>query len=114
MHIGVSEFYIARNAKLTYTMIHAWSQGLHVRPRTGVYVEDGGEYVSYYIIYSPVASIQTYPIVRLGRSSRAYLATITAASGSGTYDLGSKTILEGANIIELCLLAKDLTKTLSL
>lgn len=93
LHIGISEFYVARNARLTYTMIHAWSEGVHVRPRTGVYVEEGGEYVSYYVIYSPIASIQTFPVAYLRKSSRAYMATITAASGKGVYDLGSKTVL---------------------
>ncbi|OYT38612.1 MAG: SufBD protein [Desulfurococcales archaeon ex4484_58] len=93
IHIGISEFYVARNARLTYTMIHAWAEGLHVRPRTGVYVEESGEYVSYYVVYSPIASLQTYPKVYLSKNSRAYLASITAASGSGIYDLGAKTIL---------------------
>lgn len=97
LHIGISEFYIARNAKLTFTMIHAWAEGLHVRPRTSVIVEEGGEYVSYYVIYSPIASIQTFPIAYLSRRGKAYLATITAASGKGIYDLGSKTILENRN-----------------
>jgi len=43
VHIGISEFYIAKNAKLTFTMLHAWAEGLHVRPRTVVKVEEGGE-----------------------------------------------------------------------
>ncbi len=97
VHIGVSEFYVSRNARLTYTMIHAWAEGLHVRPRTGVYVEEGGEYVSYYVIYSPIATLQTYPKVTLEKNAKAYLATITSASGKGIYDLGSKTVLKENN-----------------
>lgn len=95
VHIGISEFYVARNAELTFTMLHAWAEGLHVRPRTVVSVEEGGEYVSYYVTYSPVASIQTYPVVYLGRNARAYLASIIASSGRGVYDIGSKAVLEG-------------------
>jgi len=94
LHIGVSEYYVARNAKLTFTMVHAWSRGVHVRPRTGVVVEEGGEYVDYYVIYSPVASLQTFPTVYLRRGSRAYLAGVVAGSGSGVYDVGSRAILE--------------------
>ncbi len=97
LHIGISEFYVGRNARLTFSMIHAWSEKLHVRPRTSVNVEEGGEYVSYYIIYSPVASIQTYPMVRVNRDGKAYLANIVAASGNGIYDIGSKVQLFGNN-----------------
>ena len=97
LHIGISEFYVGRNARLTFSMIHAWSEKLHVRPRTSVNVEEGGEYVSYYIIYSPVASLQTYPMVRVNRDGKAYLANIVAASGNGIYDVGSKVKLLGNN-----------------
>ncbi|MET1159712.1 MAG: SufD family Fe-S cluster assembly protein [Thermoprotei archaeon] len=95
VHIGISEFYVGRNARLTFTMIHAWSEGLHVRPRTAVYVNEGGEYVSYYVIYSPIASLQTYPRVELEANARAYLASIVAGSGNGVYDVGSKAVLNG-------------------
>ncbi len=95
IHIGISEFYVGYKARLTYSMIHAWTEGLHVRPRTGVRVLDGGEYVSYYVIYSPIASLQTYPVVYLSEKSRAYMATVVAASGEGVYDIGSKAVLEG-------------------
>jgi len=94
LHIGISEYYVARNAKLTFTMVHAWSRGVHVRPRTRVVVEEGGEYVDYYVIYSPVASLQTFPTVYLKRGSKAYLAGVVAGSGSGVYDIGSRAVLE--------------------
>jgi Fe-S cluster assembly scaffold protein SufB len=94
VHVGISEFYVARNAKLTFTMVHAWADGLHVRPRTVVKVEEGGEYVNYYVTYSPVASIQTYPVVYLEKNARAYLASIIASSKTGVYDIGASSILE--------------------
>ncbi|MEM1619531.1 MAG: SufD family Fe-S cluster assembly protein [Fervidicoccaceae archaeon] len=95
LHIGVSEFYVGRGARLTFSMIHAWAEGLHVRPRTAVKVEEGGEFVSYYVIYSPVASLQTFPRVELERSARLYSASVIAGSGSGIYDVGSKAVLAG-------------------
>jgi len=113
LHIGISEYFVSRNAKLTFTMIHAWSEGVHVRPRTSVYVEEGGEYVSYYVIYSPIASLQTFPVVHLKRGGRAYLASITAASGGGVYDLGSRAILadQGASAeVVSRVVARDFSK----
>jgi len=114
LHIGISEFYVGRNARLTFSMIHAWSEKLHVRPRTSVNVEEGGEYISYYIIYSPVASIQTYPMARVSRGGKAYLANIVAASGNGSYDIGSKVQLLGNNSsteIVSRVVARDKSKT---
>ncbi len=95
LHIGISEFYVKRNARLTFTMIHAWSEGVHVRPRTGVDVDVGGEYVNYYVTYSPVASLQTYPVIRLGAGSKASSSSVIAGSGYGVYDVGTKIILGG-------------------
>ncbi len=93
IHIGVSEFYVAKNAKLTFTMVHAWSSGIDVRPRTGVIVDEGGRFTSYYIIYSPVKSVQAYPIVYLKRGSRSYNVAIIVGSGKSRYDIGSKIVL---------------------
>ncbi|MCY0868630.1 MAG: SufD family Fe-S cluster assembly protein [Desulfurococcus sp.] len=95
VHIGVSEFYVSRRARLTFTMIHAWAEGMHVRPRTAVWVDEDGEYVSYYMIYSKIASLQTYPRVELSAGAKAYLASIIAGSGSGVYDQGSMVLLKG-------------------
>jgi len=95
VHIGISEFYVARNARLTYTMLHAWADGMHVRPRTAVWLGEGAEYVSYYVIYSPIASLQTYPRVELSSNAKAYLASIVAGNGNGIYDQGSEAVLKG-------------------
>lgn len=94
VHIGLSEYHVGKGARLTFTMIHAWAEGLHVRPRTVVRVDESGEYISYYITYSPVASIQTYPTIYLKRGAKAYLASIIASSKNGIYDIGSKSVLE--------------------
>ncbi len=95
LHVGVSEFYVGRNAKLTFAMIHAWGRGIHVRPRTVVRVKEGGTYVSYYVIYSDVKSIQQYPKVVLDRNSKYYTASIIVGVGNSIYDNGAEAVLEG-------------------
>lgn len=95
VHIGISEFYVSRGARLTFTMMHAWAEGMHVRPRTAVWVGEGGEYVSYYVIYSKVGSLQTFPRVELSTGAKAYVASVIAGSGSGIYDQGSAALLKG-------------------
>ena len=95
LHIGVSEFYVGRNARLSFAMIHAWGTGIHVRPRTAVKVSEGGTYVSYYVIYSDVKSIQQYPKVYLGRNAKYYTASIIVGVGNSIYDVGAEANLEG-------------------
>ncbi len=97
LHIGVSEFYVGKNAKLSFAMIHAWGKGIHVRPRTAVKVSEGGTYVSYYVIYSDVKSIQQYPKVYLSKDAKYYTASIIVGIGKSIYDVGAEAILEGSN-----------------
>ncbi|MEM0014608.1 MAG: SufD family Fe-S cluster assembly protein [Zestosphaera sp.] len=97
LHIGVSEFYVGKNSKLTFAMIHAWAPDMVVRPRTAVEVSEGGEYVSYYVIYSPVESLQTYPTVLLHEDSRATLNSVIIGEKNGVYDVGSAIALNGRN-----------------
>ena len=42
LHVGISEFYVKKNAKLSFTMIHNWAEGMAVRPRSAARVEEGG------------------------------------------------------------------------
>lgn len=95
LHVGISEYYVGRGSKLTYTMIHAWAPDMVVRPRTVVKVGEGGEYVSYYVIYSSVESLQTYPKVYLGEGAKATLNSIVVGVGKSVYDVGSAIVLEG-------------------
>ncbi len=97
LHVGVSEFYVGRNAKLSFAMIHAWNKGVHVRPRTSVRVMDGGSYISYYLVHSDVASIQAYPSVKLDRDAKTHMASIILGSSNSIYDMGSEAVLQGEN-----------------
>ena len=95
LHIGISEFYVKRNAKLTFTMIHNWAEDVSVRPRTATLVEEGGTFLSNYICLKPVNNLQMYPRAELiGRGSMARYNSILFAH-PGTYlDVGSRVILK--------------------
>jgi len=96
LHAGISEFYVGKGAKLTFTMIHNWSEDFHVRPRTGVTVEEDGVYVSNYVMLKPVRSLQTFPSARLvGDRSRAVFNSIVYGLNDSYVDIGSEAILEG-------------------
>ncbi len=96
MHIGVSEFYIKKNAKLSFTMVHSWAENVAVRPRTGTIVEEGGIFLSNYICMRPVHSLQMYPTAYLaGEGSLARYHSILVGHPGSHLDVGSRVILRG-------------------
>jgi uncharacterized protein len=95
LHVGVSELYVKRGARLTFTMIHRWAEEVAVRPRTGVVVEEDATFLSNYIALGPVRSIQMYPTAWLrGPRALARFSTVVVAHPGAELDLGSRAILE--------------------
>ena len=51
-------------------MIHNWNPGSAVRPRTTTIVEEGGLFLSNYLLMKPVNTLQMYPTARcVGRKA---------------------------------------------
>ena len=98
LHVGVSEFYVKKGAKLTFTMIHAWAPEVAVRPRTGVIIEENAIFLNNYIALGPVQSIQMYPTARLvGPGALARFNSMLVARPGAELDVGSRAILEAPN-----------------
>lgn len=98
LHIGISEFYIKKNAKLTFTMVHNWREDVDVRPRSATTVDEGGTFLSNYICLKPVKNVQMYPKATLvGDNSLARFNSILYAHPGSNMDIGSKVILAGKN-----------------
>lgn len=99
VHLGVSEFYIKKGARVTFTMIHRWDPEVMVRPRTGVIVEEDGLFLSNYVLLKPVRSLQMYPAAWcVGKNATARFNSILIATPGSEMDVGSKVFLnaEGA------------------
>ncbi|MHC1565736.1 MAG: SufB/SufD family protein [Candidatus Syntropharchaeales archaeon] len=96
LHLGISEFYVKKNAKITFTMVHNWSGGVDVRPRSATLIEDNGVFISNYIFMTPVKSLQMYPTaICAGENSRASFQSIIYAHGNTNIDSGSRIVLQG-------------------
>ena len=96
LHAGISEFYIGKGAKLTFTMVHNWAERFSVRPRTGVVVDADGTYISNYVLLHPVRSLQAFPVCRLeGDRSTAVFNTIVYGLADSYIDLGTEALLIG-------------------
>lgn len=94
LHIGISEFYVKKGAKLTFTMIHNWAPKMVVRPRSGIIVEEGGTFLNNYICLKPVRTLQMYPTAQcVGENALVRFNSILVASPGTTLDVGARTIL---------------------
>ncbi|MCE5314785.1 MAG: SufD family Fe-S cluster assembly protein [Armatimonadota bacterium] len=95
MHIGVSEMYIKKNARLNFTMIHNWGLDVDVRPRSAIIVEQGGVLVNNYFCFRPVRMLQMYPTVYLkGENSTATMNSVLVSHPGSTLDVGSRIYLQ--------------------
>ncbi|MEZ0536554.1 SufD family Fe-S cluster assembly protein [Caldicellulosiruptoraceae bacterium PP1] len=98
LHIGISEFYIEKGGKLTFTMVHNWAEDFHVRPRGVTIVEDNATFISNYVLLKPVKSIQSNPVAILkGKNSKASFNSLLYGLDNSNIDMGSHIILEGEN-----------------
>lgn len=98
IHIGVSEFYVKRGGKLSFTMIHNWSDNFHVRPRTAVVVEEEGMFINNYVLLKPVKSIQAFPVAYIkGEKASAKFNTVVYGMKDSYIDLGSRIVFEAPN-----------------
>jgi Fe-S cluster assembly protein SufB len=95
IHVGISEFFIKKNAKLSFTMIHNWAEDMVVRPRSVAQVEEGGLFLNNYVCMKPVKTLQMYPTTHLvGRDAVARFYSIIVGSPGCEYDLGGRIFLK--------------------
>jgi uncharacterized protein len=95
-HLGISEIYVKKGAMLNFTMLHQWSEGTMVRPRSGAQVEEKATFVSNYVCMRPVRDVQMYPVAYCtGEQSRVSFNSILYGQKNSLMDIGSKAILTG-------------------
>ncbi|MGM0538122.1 MAG: SufB/SufD family protein [Thermodesulfobacteriota bacterium] len=94
LHMGISEIYIKRGGKLSFTMVHNWGEEVHVRPRTVGIVEENGVFLNNYILLKPVRSAQLYPTLYLnGKGAVATSNSVIAAPPGSYVNSGSRVVL---------------------
>ncbi|MFX1465363.1 MAG: SufD family Fe-S cluster assembly protein [Promethearchaeota archaeon] len=94
-HIGVSEFFVKRYGRLSFTMIHNWKPKVEVRPRSAAIVDEGGIFLSNYICMQPVRSLQMYPTTKMvGRNATVRYNSILLAPPKTELDIGSRVHLK--------------------
>jgi len=95
LHVGISEFFVKKNAKLSFTMIHHWAEEVMVRPRSVGIVEEGGLFLNNYICMKPVKSLQMYPTTHLvGKGAVARFYSILVGTPGSEMDVGGRILLK--------------------
>jgi Fe-S cluster assembly scaffold protein SufB len=95
-HIGISEFYVKKDAELNFTMVHSWSEQTLVRPRSAAMIDANGTFVSNYICLRPVRDVQMYPAAFCnGDNSKVSFNSILYGNKNSLLDIGSKAVLTG-------------------
>ncbi|HWQ66251.1 MAG TPA: SufD family Fe-S cluster assembly protein [Methanospirillum sp.] len=93
-HLGVTEFYVGKGAKVTSTMIHNWGKNVAVYPRSAAIVEENGIFLSNYVCMEPVRKIQMAPLCHLkGENAVGRFSSVVVAPPGSLLDLGSTVIL---------------------
>jgi len=96
LHVGISEFFVKKNAKLSFTMIHNWAEEMMVRPRSVGVVEEGGLFLNNYICMRPVKSLQMYPTTHLvGKGAVSRFYSLLVGSPGSELDVGGRIFLKG-------------------
>jgi len=91
LHVGVSEFHVKKNAKLSFTMIHNWADEMMVRARSVGKVEEGGLFLNNFICMKPLKSLQMYPTTHLvGKGAVARLYSLLVGSEGSEIDVGGR------------------------
>lgn len=108
-HLGVTEVYVGKNARVTSTMIHNWGRNIAVFPRSAAIVEEGGVYLSNYVCMEPVRKIQMAPVCHLtGEGSVGRFSSVVVAPPGSYLDLGS-TVTLGAKGTSAELISRTIT-----
>lgn len=90
-HLGITEYYVEKGGKLTFTMIHNWNESTAVRPRSCGVVEEGGVFCNNYILLNRVDNLQMYPTLRLnGRGAVGRFNSIIVTPTGSHVDSGNR------------------------
>lgn len=97
IHRAITDIFVGRNAKLTFNMIHSWSRSSKIYPSTRVYVDEGGTYISNYVVWDEVSVISANPVVELKDNAKTILQSLSYIHPNSDIDLGGHIKLLGKN-----------------
>jgi Fe-S cluster assembly scaffold protein SufB len=89
LYAGVTEFFVGKNAVLSFTMVYDRAPDMVVRTRSAARIEQGGRFFENSICLKPVRSLQTYLTADLvGNCAAAGVCTLTVGNPGSECDVG--------------------------
>lgn len=93
-HLGISEFYVEKGGKLTFTMVHNWSEEVSVRPRSAGILGEDSVFLNNYVLLKPVKDLQMNPSLNLaGRGAVARFNSVVVAPPGSYVNSGNRLLL---------------------
>ncbi len=95
VHNAITDIFVGKNAKLTFNMIHSWGETSKVFPKTVVSVEDGGTFISNYVVWDKVAEIKSNPKVDVKDGGSAVMQSLIYSHTNTKLNIGGRISLDG-------------------
>jgi Fe-S cluster assembly scaffold protein SufB len=95
-HNAITDIFVGKNATLTFNMIHSWGETSRVFPKTKVHVEEGGVFISNYVVWENVKEIVSNPQVFVEDNGKAVMQSLVYSHKGSKLDIGGRISLEGS------------------
>ena len=95
IHNAITDIFVGKNAKITFNMIHSWGETSKVFPKTRVYVEENGLFISNYVVWDKVKEIKSNPKVFLKDGAKAVIQSLVYSHDDSVLDIGGSINLKG-------------------
>jgi hypothetical protein len=96
VHNAITDIFVGKNATLTFNMIHSWGETSRVFPKTKVHVDEGGVFVSNYVVWEKVKEIRSNPQAFVKNNGKAVMQSLVYSHSDNILDIGGKINLEGS------------------
>ncbi len=95
VHNAITDIIVGKNAVLTFNMIHSWGETSRVFPKTRTYVEEGGVFISNYVVWEKLREISINPKTFVKDGGKAVMQSLVYSHDGSILDVGGRINLEG-------------------
>lgn len=95
IHNAITDIFVGKNATLTFNMIHSWGETSKVFPKTKIHIEEGGVFISNYVVWDKVKEIRSNPQAFVKDQGKAVMQSLVYSHENTNLDIGGEIHLEG-------------------
>ena len=95
VHNAITDIFVGKNATITFNMIHSWGETSKVFPKTKVHVDEGGIFISNYVVWEKVKEIRSNPEVFVKDGGKAVMQSLVYSHENTNLNIGGKINLKG-------------------